>query len=411
MSHGQGWLAGFKADYEDIFVKEWSPYLGIILVVLVILALMVNGLFWGIFGGLKLWGDWFNTLVGLGPLLGLPEQPDSPLMHRMSLMNIVLVAGAFSAALMSRQFKPTRPPKLEYVWAAMGGTLMGTGAALAGGCTTGGFFTPVLHSSPAGWAMWLGLAIGAAVGLKALLWTLENISWGMDPPEPLHLPPRLVAVFPLLGLALGVGVALWAVGWWGSDNERLAARGIIVVAGFAMGFVMHRSRLCFARAFREPFMTGEGHMTKAIMLGIVVGVPLAALLFKAKLIDPYLAIPPVFWAGSLLGGLVFGIGMMFAGGCASGALWRMGEGHIKLWVAVFFFAWGGSVANAVFKKTGLTAADMNLDLLEETAIGIQAFFPAMLGGWPAALLAGGAIVAVWYGLVRYNESTEKFTLL
>jgi len=27
------WLAGFKADYEAIFVEQWSPYLGSILVV------------------------------------------------------------------------------------------------------------------------------------------------------------------------------------------------------------------------------------------------------------------------------------------------------------------------------------------------------------------------------------------
>ena len=173
---------------------------------------------------------------------------------------------------------------------------------------------------------------------------------------------------------------------------------------------MHRSRLCFARAFREPFMTGEGTMTKAIMLGILIGVPMASLLFKAKLIDPYVAIPPVFWIGSLAGGVIFGVGMIFAGGCASGALWRMGEGHLKLWVAVFFFAWSGSIANAVFKKSGLTAAEMNLDLVEETALGIQAYFPDMLGGWGPAFLAAGTLLLVWYAFVRYNESTEKFTL-
>ena len=89
---------------------------------------------------------------------------------------------------------------------------------------------------------------------------------------------------------------------------------------------MHRSRLCFARCFREPFMTAEGDMTKAIIVSLAIGIPAAAILFEKKLIDPYLAIPPTFWIGSLLGGLIFGIGMIFAGGCASGALWRAGEG-------------------------------------------------------------------------------------
>ena len=33
------------------------------------------------------------------------------------------------------------------------------------------------------------------------------------------------------------------------------------------------------------------------------------------------------------------------------------------------------------------------------------------GGGGGALLAGGAGLLLWYALVRYNESTEKFTVL
>jgi len=28
----------------------------------------------------------------------------------------------------------------------------------------------VLHASPAGWAMWVGLSMGAAIGFELLLW-------------------------------------------------------------------------------------------------------------------------------------------------------------------------------------------------------------------------------------------------
>src|SRR4030067_1339132 len=167
------WLAGFKTDYETIFVAGWSPYLGSVLLVVVIAGLMISGLFWGVFGGLKLWGDWLNSAIGLGPALGLPETLEGPLLHRMSLMNITLLLGAFCAALLSRQFQVSRPPKLEYIWAALGGCFMGLGATLAGGCTTGGFFTPALHSSPAGWAMWGGLLLGAVIGFELLLCTLD----------------------------------------------------------------------------------------------------------------------------------------------------------------------------------------------------------------------------------------------
>ncbi len=409
---GSSWLRGFRDDYEKIFVKEWSPFVGAVLLVLVIVSLMVSGLFWGVFGGIKFWGDWINNLIGLGPALGIPGELEGFLSHRMSLMNIVLVLGAFTAALLSRQFSPNRPPRLEYVWAALGGALMGIGAALAGGCTTGGFFNPVLHSSPAGWAMWAGLMLGAALGVKLLLWTLENIEWGMEPPPSISVSPAVRKAFPFAGLVVIIGVLLWATRWYGSGNEQLAARAIIVLAGFAIGFIMHRSRLCFARAFREPFVTAEGDMTKAVILALAIGIPVAALLFQKKVIDPYVAIPATFWIGSLLGGFLFGIGMVFAGGCASGGLWRMGEGHFKLWVAMFFFAWTGSVASALFKRFNITAIDeTNVETYEMTNVGFQAFLPEMIGGWGLTLLLGGGLLLLWYALVRYNESTEKFTLL
>ncbi len=409
---GCGPLSGFAADYEKIFVEEWSPYVGALLLVLVVLALMMSGLFWGVFGGVKFWGDWINRAVGLGPALGLAEPTETILTHRMSLMNILLVGGAFTAALMSRQFAVNRPPKLEFVWAALGGSLMGIGAALAGGCTTGGFFNPVVHASPAGWAMWVGLVVGAVIGLKALLWTLENIEWGTAAPTPWAMPEGVKKLFPFLGLAVIVAVAVWAVRWWASPEKQLASRAVILVAGFAIGFVMHRSRLCFARSIREPFMTAEGTMTKAVILALAVAMPLAALLFKAKVIDPYVAIPATFWIGSLAGGLIFGIGMVFAGGCASGALWRMGEGHLKLWVAMVFFAWVGSLASAVLKKTGLSVIDeTNVETWEVTRLGFQAYLPEMLGSWALALAIGWGVLAVWYAIVRWNETTEKLTLL
>ena len=150
-----------------------------------------------------------------------------------------------------------------------------------------------------------------------------------------------------------MAIVRWATHWYGSADDKIARARIIVLAGFAIGFIMHRSRLCFARALREPFMTAEGDMTKAVILALAVGIPVASLMFQNEAASiPTSPFRRRFWLGSLLGGVVFGLGMVFAGGCASGSLWRVGEGHLKLWVAVFFFAWIGSIASALFRKTG-----------------------------------------------------------
>ncbi len=406
------WLQGFANDFRAILVEPWPAYTGAVLLVIIMAVLMGSGLFWGVFGGIKLWGDYLNNAIGLGSVLGIHEQLESPLMHRISLTNITLLLGAFSAALLSRQFHLNRPPPLEYVWAVVGGTLMGIGATLAGGCTTGGFFVPLTFSSAAGWAMWVGLLAGAVIGLKLLLLGLEHITWGCKP-APVW-PARLKRWYPWFGVVVALLVLHWCLSWWNSDEDKKAVRALLVIAGFAIGFVMHRSRLCFARAFREPFMTAEGEMTKAMILAIALGAPVGAVLIASGAIDPYSAIPARFWLGSALGGLLFGIGMVFAGGCASGSLWRIGEGHLKLVVAVIFFAWSGSTANAVLGNLGLLAADIDIDFLdgmaEITRIGFQAFMPDLLGGWEYTLSLTYALLAVWYLFVRYNESTSKFTV-
>ncbi len=403
------WATGLREDFELVFVKQWSPYLGAVLVVIICAALMASGLFWGVFGGLKLWGDWLNNLIGLGPALGIKEELANPLMHRISLMNIALLFGAFSAALLAGQFRINRPPQLEYVTGAAGGTLMGIGASLAGGCTTGGFFTPLMFSSPAGWTMWVGLLGGAFFGLKALLWIMDAVTWGTAPPRPRNRSP-MRRMHSVLGLLVLLGTLWWATSWFTSEDARLAGRGIIVVAGFGLGFVLHRSRFCFSRVFREPFMTGEGTTTKAMILALALGIPLGSLLLQKEYVDAYLAIPATFWLGSLTGGVVFGFGMVFAGGCASGSLWRMGEGHLKLWVVVFFFAWSGSLFAAFVKRWDLLTREMSLDLVEVSKVGEQVFLPQWLDGWGLVYLLSFGMLLLWYLLVRYNESTETFTV-
>ena len=178
------WVEGFREDFKAVFVERWSPYIGAILLVAMSLGLMMQGQFWGVVGGLRLWGDWFNSLIGLGGVLGISDHLDSPLMHRISLTNITLILGACAAAMMSGDFQIAWARRLDYVWGALGGIFMGVGASLAGGCTIGGFFTPALFFSASAWANVVGLTIGAIIGLKVMMWTLSNITWGNAPPPP-----------------------------------------------------------------------------------------------------------------------------------------------------------------------------------------------------------------------------------
>lgn len=145
---------------------------------------------------------------------------------------------------------------------------------------------------------------------------------------------------------------------------------------------------------------------------MAVGIPIAALLFRAKVIDPYVAIPATFWLGSLLGGLIFGFGMVFAGGCAGRAVADGrrspeavgGDGLLRL----------GRLdrrRDLQEDRPHRDRRDQSRDLGDDRHRPSGLPPPDMLGGWGLALLIGFGLLALWYAIVRWNETTEKLTVL
>lgn len=98
-------------------------------------------------------------------------------------------------------------------------------------------------------------------------------------------------------------------------------------AGLSAGFLMHRSDFCVASMFRDLFLFRGFYMLH--MLGLLVVVSLA--LFEFGRLAGWLSPEPFPLLGppslaSLIGGFVFGIGMVLAGGCVVGSLYKMGAG-------------------------------------------------------------------------------------
>lgn len=100
------------------------------------------------------------------------------------------------------------------------------------------------------------------------------------------------------------------------------------------GFILQRSRFCFASGFRDMFLFGSGSGLKAIIVGLSIStIGFAAIMFWLTP-NPTLGMNPpeahIFPVGisTVVGGLLFGFGMVVAGGCVSGNLYRLGEGYI-----------------------------------------------------------------------------------
>ena len=142
-------------------------------------------------------------------------------------------------------------------------------------------------------------------------------------------------------------------------------------------------------------MSGESEHTRAAAVALTLSMIGFSILKATDLKDATEWVFPSFWLGALLGGSLFGVGMVIAGGCGAGSIWRAAEGHIKLWVAVFFFAVGASMMRLFLVRT---------ELLRE--LGSALFLPSLLG-WTGAVWSVVALMAVWYLLAGWNEQRRR----
>ena len=115
---------------------------------------------------------------------------------------------------------------------------------------------------------------------------------------------------PVIGLALGVALYHAAFGFAGAYRRAIVDRDL---SGIAAQCLM----LALATAMFAPFLAA----------GEAFGRPVAG------------AVAPVGWS-MMFGAFMFGIGMQVGGGCASGTLFTVGGGSLRMLVVLAFFCVG-----------------------------------------------------------------------
>ncbi|MFA6000849.1 MAG: YeeE/YedE thiosulfate transporter family protein [Thermoleophilia bacterium] len=95
--------------------------------------------------------------------------------------------------------------------------------------------------------------------------------------------------------------------------------------GFLYGVLQQYGRFCFASAWRDLIMVKVPRMFVGIMIGLMTLSIISAWLFVQY---PAFYHPSPIGPHELVGGLLFGLGMVFAGGCATGSLYKTGEGNM-----------------------------------------------------------------------------------
>lgn len=117
-----------------------------------------------------------------------------------------------------------------------------------------------------------------------------------------------------------------------------------LLMGVAAGFVMHRSDFCIAGMFRDRFLFGAVFKLRSLLLLVISSMVLFELARQLGWISMYPF--PLFGSPSLanvVGGFIFGIGMVLAGGCVAGSLYKMGAGSMLSAVACAGLVAGSAV--------------------------------------------------------------------
>ncbi|MGV3225267.1 YeeE/YedE family protein [Staphylococcus hyicus] len=154
-----------------------------------------------------------------------------------------------------------------------------------------------------------------------------------------------------------------------------------LIVGGLLGFVMQRTRFCLTGGFRDMYVQRNNKMFYALLIAITIQAIGIFLLNAIGVITISNETFPII--GTIIGSFIFGIGIILAGGCATGTYYRAGEGLIGSWIALLMYALfaaitkNGVLAPLMNKINSKTVA--NADMAQSTGISSWIFLIILVG--------------------------------
>lgn len=177
-------------------------------------------------------------------------------------------------------------------------------------------------------------------------------------------------------------------------DELITLHRWVLTAGFLvcvlLGYVIQRSRFCTMGAMSDWFNLGDAQRLQ--MWALALGLAMLGFqgLSSAGWINPLntiYATGPLLWLSALVGGCLFGVGMVLASGCGSKSLARVGGGSLKSLVVVLVMG-----VSALATMRGITAV-MRHHTLDTQTWHLSA--GNTLTAWVGSVWAGaGPVLAV-----------------
>ncbi|RXJ77644.1 hypothetical protein CRV03_05280 [Arcobacter sp. F155] len=323
---------GFKRDF---LVKFWAPIPAVIaLGILSAYYFGLTGTYWAVTGEFTRWGG--HALEAFGVDLSTwgyykIMNMDGNIFTRIDgVMIIGMFAGCIAAAFWGNNVKLRMPASnIRIFQALIGGIIAGFGARLGMGCNLASFFTGIPQFTFHAWMFTIAMIVGVYLGAKFSLLPffqskirLQKVSCT----KPLEKDESKVKSLFTLGSFVFIAIIIWALYLiFAQGSTKL---GMAMLFGSAFGLAIAKAQICFTSAFRDIFTTGRSELAKAIIIGMAV----ATLgVFSYIMIGQP---PKIMWTGpnAIIGGILFGFGIVLAGGCECGWMYRAVEGQVHFWV-------------------------------------------------------------------------------
>jgi len=114
---------------------------------------------------------------------------------------------------------------------------------------------------------------------------------------------------------------------------------LAIFAGVGVGYILERGDFCFHSTWRGfARRPRQLDLFRAYLFTLLISVPLVRGMMALGWIAPW--VPPFAWRANVVGGLIFGFGMVAASSCITGLFYKLGHGMMGVLVGLVFWALG-----------------------------------------------------------------------
>lgn len=177
--------------------------------------------------------------------------------------------------------------------------------------------------------------------------------------------------------------------------------------GLLFGFVLERGYFCQYSGLADALMLKNYRIVKATIWAILITMVLFHLMSTMGVIS--LNPKPLFWGANIVGGVIFGLGVVLVGGCAGGTTFKIGTGLISYLLAGIGIAIGGFITAEGFLSPYKTFLQKSTIIMAgKKAVTLDSIFG--VNHWIIVSLLVIGFVLILYSLRDKNKQKEEISL-